>query len=89
MTPNTLKRLIYQCTYRGMKELDLLLGSYLKTNGAELSLSEINLLKEFLEEPEQVILANLLGRKETINKYSVLISKIRSQYADQKALKDI
>lgn len=49
---NQRKRLQYQSWHRGTKELDLLLGSFFKAQGATLNAEEIDLYQQLLEEDD-------------------------------------
>lgn len=49
---NQRKRLQYQSWHRGTKELDLLLGTFFKAQGATLNAEEIDLYQQLLEEDD-------------------------------------
>ena len=48
-TDNLKKRLIYRSQYRGTKEMDKLIGSFVKLNIDKLSLIQLKELEKFLE----------------------------------------
>ena len=49
------KQIIYRSTHRGTKEMDLLLGSFVKKNIDKFSESEINQLEKLLEIDDEII----------------------------------
>ena len=49
------KQVIYRSTHRGTKEMDLLLGSFVKKNIDKFSESEINQLEKLLEIDDEII----------------------------------
>ena len=49
------KQIIYRSTHRGTKEMDLLLGSFVKKNMDKFSESEIDQLKKLLEIDDEII----------------------------------
>tara|TARA_Y100000992_G_C21195629_1_gene457772 strand:- start:34 stop:297 length:264 start_codon:yes stop_codon:yes gene_type:complete len=48
-TDNLKKRLIYRSQYRGTKEMDKLIGSFVKSNIDKLSIIQLKELEKFLE----------------------------------------
>ena len=71
-----LKRLVYQCGHRGMKELDFLLGRFARQSLATLHAGEVEALEKILEEPEARLLDWLTGREAPPAAYAALIKKI-------------
>ena len=49
------KQIIYRSTHRGTKEMDILLGSFVKKNIDKFSESEINQLEKLLEIDDEII----------------------------------
>ena len=49
------KQVIYRSTHRGTKEMDLLLGSFVKKNIDKFSESEINQLEKLLKIDDEII----------------------------------
>ena len=50
------KKLLYRSTYRGTKEMDILLGSFVKKYINELNFEQLLDLEKFLELDDEVIL---------------------------------
>ncbi len=50
------KKLLYRSSYRGTKEMDILLGSFVKKYINELNLEQLLDLEKFLELDDEVIL---------------------------------
>tara|TARA_B110001452_G_C15099034_1_gene383243 strand:- start:43 stop:297 length:255 start_codon:yes stop_codon:yes gene_type:complete len=49
------KKLLYRSNYRGTKELDILLGSFVKNVIDKLSLEDLENLKKFLKFEDEII----------------------------------
>ena len=49
------KQIIYRSTHRGSKEMDLLLGNFVKENIGKFTDSQINELEELLEIEDEII----------------------------------
>ena len=58
-----LKRILYRCWHRGMKEMDLLLGGFAKENIDMLSEDELVELEYILTAHDQDLYAWMTGRK--------------------------
>ena len=54
-TDNFKKRLIYRSQYRGTKEMDKLIGSFVKLNINNLSLVQLKELEKFLEIDDDIL----------------------------------
>jgi len=54
-TDNFKKRLIYRSQYRGTKEMDKLIGSFVKLNIDNLSLVQLKELEKFLEIDDDIL----------------------------------
>ena len=52
---NLRKKILYRSGHRGTKEMDLLLGSFVKKNIDKFSESEINQLEKLLEIDDEII----------------------------------
>jgi len=61
-----IKKIIYRSTHRGTKEMDLLLGKFVKSNISKLSISELNDLL-YLLEVEDTILERWIFNKSVKN----------------------
>ena len=75
------KQLIYRSTHRGTKEMDLLLGNFVKKNIDSFNKSDLNDLKHLLNNDDE-ILQDLYNEKTTkslipINRVSMLFRKFR------------
>lgn len=73
---NEYAKLEWRCR-RGMRELDLLLGRFLKSQYNSLTDVDRDLFTQFLEEPNEKIMACLLGNVIPDNRYTDLIERIR------------
>ena len=62
------KQIIYRSTHRGTKEMDLLLGSFVKKNIDKFDESEINQLEKLLEIDDEIIHKWYFGKnlKDTV-----------------------
>ena len=71
------REVLFKCTHRGTKELDLLLGSYVKNYINFMNIEDLNDLEIILNFPD-LYLFNVLTKKEKINtKMNVkLVNKI-------------
>tara|TARA_Y200000002_G_C22223186_1_gene472427 strand:- start:42 stop:296 length:255 start_codon:yes stop_codon:yes gene_type:complete len=49
------KKLIYRSKYRGTKEMDILLGKFVKKNIDNFNLSQLNELDKFLDFEDEII----------------------------------
>ena len=56
------KKLMFQCHYRGTKELDLVLGSFADAHLADMTADELRILSAFLNEIDPDIYDWLSGR---------------------------
>lgn len=72
---NRKKRLLYRCSYRGTKELDLILRNFINNCTVE---SELSLLEEMLEESEQSITDWLVLNESPPSKYHNLVELIKN-----------
>lgn len=76
-TTTDYSRVYWQCR-RGMRELDLLLQTFLDKGFAELSKSEKKKFDELLEYPDTLLLEYLMGRMTpTDPKMAAMVDKIR------------
>ena len=56
---NLKKQIIYRSTHRGSKEMDLLLGNFVKNNIDALNDIELKYLEEFLLIEDEILYANM------------------------------
>lgn len=61
---DTAKRRIRFLTRRGLLELDIVLGRFMKTEFAQLSDAELAVLVEILDLPDQEFLAQVNGKEQ-------------------------
>ena len=70
------KRLIYRASYRGTKEMDILLGSFVNKHINDLDENSLNELENFLNFEDEIILNfynyNIVKKKIDKNKISIL-----------------
>ncbi len=59
----TRKKLLYRATYRGTRELDLIVGGFAKAQVPGFSAAECGALEAILEMPETSLAAWLLGQE--------------------------
>jgi antitoxin CptB len=57
------KRLAYQCTHRGMKEMDLLLGEFAQAVLDHLTGAELDVLEALLEVPDDLLYRWIAGQE--------------------------
>lgn len=55
------KKLLFQCQHRGTKELDLVLGPFAAAHLSDLNADELQILSDFLSEPDPDIYDWLSG----------------------------
>tara|TARA_B100000282_G_scaffold230974_1_gene173405 strand:+ start:305 stop:559 length:255 start_codon:yes stop_codon:yes gene_type:complete len=53
---NLKKRLLYRASYRGTKEMDILLSKFVKKNIDKLNVTQLNELDKFLNFDDEIIL---------------------------------
>lgn len=66
------KKLLFQSSHRGTKELDYLLGTFAKDKIQDFSSRELQLYEEFLKNEEPEIFSYICGNKELPAKYRSL-----------------
>ena len=52
---NLKKQIIYRSTHRGSKEMDLLVGSFVKDNIDSLSYKDLSMLKIFIDTDDEIL----------------------------------
>lgn len=70
------KKLIYQSHYRSMKEADLLLSEFAKSQLPALSDEQINLYEKFLSYPDSVIQSFVIDSKKTPDELKIIVEMI-------------
>ena len=68
MENNTIlkKKLLYRSTHRGTKEMDLLLGNFVKRNINKLSILDLKELEKFLNHEDEYLFNLLFNKKNKI-----------------------
>lgn len=75
----TIKKLLYRCWHRGMKEVDLILGPFLEAHHNQLSSEECKALNDLLDCNDQDLLGWILKQKTIPKLYTTdLIVKIQN-----------
>jgi len=80
MTNPQIAKLTMRCSRRGIKEMDVILGGFAKTELVKLAPEELTTLETMLEENDHDILAWIMGRKETPSSYEALIQKVKTYH---------
>lgn len=81
-TPDTrLKRLKVRSWRRGTREMDLILGTFFDTSGADLSEAELDLYEALLSENDHDIYGWFAGRAPAPENYRPLIDRIAAERA--------
>ena len=75
-----LAKLTMRCSRRGIKEMDVILGGFARTELDRLAPHELDHLEHLLEENDHDILAWVLGRSETPADYAALLEKIKAHH---------
>ncbi|WOI57361.1 succinate dehydrogenase assembly factor 2 [Palleronia sp. LCG004] len=79
---NTLKRLRLRSWRRGMKEMDLILGSYADAHLADLDAGTIELYEEMLTENDQELYRWVSGQAAPPPRFAPLVSEITAHMSD-------
>jgi succinate dehydrogenase flavin-adding protein (antitoxin of CptAB toxin-antitoxin module) len=82
------KKLIYQSHYRSMKEADLLLSEFAKSQLSLLSDEQINLYENLLSYPDSVIQSFVIGSKKTPEELKIIVAMIANFIAQKIVLKN-
>lgn len=72
----TLKRLRLRSWRRGIKEMDLILGSFSDTRLGELSAEDITLYEEMLSENDQDLYGWVSGREPAPPRFAALVARL-------------
>lgn len=51
------KKLLWRATHRGIKEMDMLLGGYVRLNVGTMTAAELDSLEAIIDTPDQTLLA--------------------------------
>ena len=78
------RRLVYQASYTGMKETDLLLGHFAKTHLAALSDADLTDFENLLAAGDQWIYAWVMGNEPVPDAYDTAVFKLIKNFKDNK-----
>ncbi len=81
MEPEQFSRIVWACR-RGMLELDVLLGNFLKEVFVSLPINEKNIFIQILNENDQDLFNWLMKKEEPTNPHFLLIIKKIRHHAD-------
>ncbi len=74
---NLRKRLLWQATHRGIKEMDIIVGGYAKSSLAQMGPEELQSFAELLQLPDQDLLSWLTGQSDVpVDVCSPLLSQL-------------
>jgi len=80
MTDPQIAKLTMRCSRRGIKEMDVILGGFARSELTTLNAAELAVLEGLLEENDHDILAWVLGRAQTPDAYLAMIDKIKAHH---------
>ena len=80
------KRLYYQCWHRGMREMDMILGSFANQHLASLTDAQLEVLEALLSVPDQLFYRWVTGAEEVPAEYQ---SSVYSLVADVSRLPEL
>lgn len=80
MTDPQFAKLLMRCSRRGIKEMDVILGGFAKTELGKLSRNDLETLENLLEENDHDILSWILGRSQTPSHYASLIQTVKTHH---------
>ena len=78
------RRLVYQASYTGMKETDLLLGHFAKTHLADLSDADLTDFENLLAAGDQWIYAWVRGNEPVPDVYDTAVFRLIKNFKDNK-----
>ena len=78
------RRLVYQASYTGMKETDLLLGHFAKTHLADLSDADLTDFENLLAVGDQWIYAWVRGNEPVPDAYDTAVFRLIKNFKDNK-----
>lgn len=71
------RKLMYQCRYRGTRELDVILRKFV-AEGRDVHITDWPLFEQFLAEPEPVLTDWLINGEVAPQEYQVFVKLIRN-----------
>ena len=84
---NLRRRLIYQASYTGMKETDLLLGHFAKTHLPDLDDADLTDFENLLEAGDQQIYAWVMGSDPLPDVYNTFVFRLIKQFKNEQKIK--
>ncbi len=78
------RRLVYQASYTGMKETDLLLGHFAKTHLADLCDADLTDFETLLAAGDQWIYAWVTGNEPVPNAYDTAVFRLIKNFKNNK-----
>jgi antitoxin CptB len=78
------RRLIYQASYTGMKETDLLLGHFAKTHLADLCDADLTDFENLLAAGDHWIYAWVMGNEPVPDAYDTAVFRLIKNFKDNK-----
>ena len=82
--PNRIRRLIYQASYTGMKETDLLLGHFARLYLPRMSNTDLTDFENLLEAGDHSIYAWVMGNIPVPAAYDTPVFQLIKRYKDKK-----
>ena len=88
---NRRKRLIFRSWHRGMREMDLIMGTFADVNVAAMDVAELDLFEELLNTPDPDVYDWISGQKPVpANVMNKVIEKLLAHnYAEYRAKNDL
>ncbi len=71
------KRLLMRAEHRGIKEMDIIMGNYVRDHLEEMSVADIEELERFMEINDQRLYQMILGNEPVETGYEHLVQNIR------------
>ena len=88
---NRRKRLIFRSWHRGMREMDLIMGTFADVNVPAMDVAELDLYEELLNTPDPDVYDWISGQKQVpANMMNPVIEKLLAHnYAEYRAKNDL
>ncbi len=72
------KEILYRSIHRGCKETDFLVGKFVEENLENISDTDTDLIREFIEEEDVLIYDWIMNRAECVDKYQDLVQNMQN-----------
>ncbi len=88
---NRRKRLIFRSWHRGMREMDLIMGTFADVNVSDMDVAALDLYEKLLETPDPDVYDWISGQKPVpANMMNLVIEKLLAHnYAEYRAKNDL